>query len=90
MRIFFSIISFLIILSSCQKKYEDSNDPNIETIVNNYKAAKEAADKVFLMAMEDAEPPVPKWKIKAAYNAVKVFGRWSIIPRAPEYLSGKD
>ena len=71
-------------------KYEDSNDPNIETIVNNYKAAKEAADKVFLMAMEDAEPPVPKWKIKAAYYAVKVFGRWSIIPRAPEYLSGKD
>jgi len=65
-------------------EYEDSNDPNIETIVGNYTAAKKAADKVFLMAMEDATPTVPKWKIKAAYNAVVVFGRWSIIPTQEE------
>ena len=44
-------------------------------------AAKKAADKVFLMAMKDAEPSVPKWKIYAAYYAVVLFGRWSIIPR---------
>ena len=43
--------------------------------------AKKAADKVFLMAMQDADPKVPTWKIKAAYHAVVLFGRWSIIPR---------
>ena len=62
-------------------KNEDTNDPNIETVVNNYTAAKKAADNVFLMAMEDAEPAVPNWKMKAAYYAVVLFGRWSIIPR---------
>ena len=45
------------------------------------KAAKEAADKVFLMAMKDSDPKVPSWKIYAAYTAVDLFGRWSIIPR---------
>jgi hypothetical protein len=43
--------------------------------------AKKESDKVFLMAMKDAEPSVPKWKIYAAYYAVVLFGRWSIIPR---------
>ena len=43
--------------------------------------AKKAADKVFLMAMQDADPKVASWKIKAAYYAVVLFGRWSIIPR---------
>lgn len=46
--------------------------------------AKVAADKVFLMAMKDAEPSVPSWKIYAAYYAVVLFGRWSIIPREEE------
>ena len=59
---------------------ETPDNPDLETVVNNYKAAKVAADKVFLMAMKDASPHVPNWKIKAAYNAVVVFGRWSIIP----------
>jgi hypothetical protein len=63
---------------------ETPDNPDLETVVNNYKAAKIAADKVFLMAMEDASPHVPNWKIKAAYNAVVVFGRWSIIPTAEE------
>ena len=44
-------------------------------------AAKKESDKVFLMAMKDAEPSVTKWKIYAAYYAVVLFGRWSIIPR---------
>ena len=45
------------------------------------KLAKKASDKVFLMAMEDSDPKVASWKIKAAYYAVAMFGRWSIIPR---------
>jgi len=44
------------------------------------KNAKKAADKVFLMAMKDAAPSVPKWKIYSAYYAVSLFGRWSLIP----------
>ena len=43
---------------------------------------KVAAD-VFKEGMESAVPPVPKWKIWAAYNAVRVFGRWAINSSAP-------
>ena len=49
--------------------------------IDNYKAAKKEADKVFLAAMKDADPSVPKWKIMSAYYSVVLFGRWSIIPR---------
>ena len=41
------------------------------------------ADDVFKEGMESAVPPVPKWKIWAAYNAVRVFGRWAINSSAP-------
>ena len=44
------------------------------------KNAKVAADKVFLLAMKDAEPKVSGWKIYCAWKAVDLFGRWSIIP----------
>ena len=47
---------------------------------NIISAAKKASDDVFLKGMLDAEPSVPKWKIYAAYYAVVLFGRWSIIP----------
>ena len=67
---------------------KDSSDYSIvnfsreaNTIVANYKNAKKAADKVFLAAMLDAEPPVAKWKIYAAYYAVVMFGCFSIIPK---------
>jgi len=50
-------------------------------VVNTYTHAKKSADNVFLMAMLDASPAVPKWKIYAAYYAVVLCGRWSIIPR---------
>ena len=43
--------------------------------------AKKASDDVFHMAMKDAEPSVAGWKIAAAYHSVRMFGRWSIIPR---------
>jgi len=49
--------------------------------ISVYKAAKKEADKVFLAAMKDADPSVPKWKIYSAYYSVVLFGRWSIIPR---------
>ena len=44
------------------------------------KDAKEVADKVFHMAMKDAEPKVPNWKIYCAWKSVDLFGRWSIKP----------
>jgi len=49
--------------------------------ISAYKTAKKEADKVFLAAMKDADPSVPKWKIYSAYYSVVLFGRWSIIPR---------
>ncbi len=45
------------------------------------KEAKKAADDVFHMAMKDADPSVAKWKIASAYYSVRLFGRWSIVPR---------
>ena len=42
--------------------------------------AKKAADKVFLLAMKDAEPKVSGWKIYSAWKAVDLFCRWSIVP----------
>ena len=62
-------------------KEDKPDNPEIETVTSNYKAAKEAADKVFLMAMKDADPSVASWKICAAYTAVDLFGWWSIVPR---------
>jgi len=62
-------------------KEDNPDNPEIETVISNYKAAKKAADNVFLMAMLDAEPPISKWKIRAAYRSVVLFGRWCIIPR---------
>ena len=54
---------------------------NAEEVIDNYKTAKKEADRVFLAAMKDADPSVPKWKIYSAYYSVVLFGRWSIIPR---------
>ena len=59
----------------CSKTLMNSADPKVIS------AAKKAADDVFHMAMKDAEPPVANWKIAAAYYSVKMFGRWSNIPR---------
>ena len=42
--------------------------------------AKKASDKVFLLAMKDAQPKVSGWKIYSAWKAVDLFGRWSIVP----------
>ena len=42
--------------------------------------AKKAADRVFLLAMQDSHPKVSRWKMYCAWKAVDLFGRWSIIP----------
>ena len=57
------------------KALKSTEDPKVIS------EAKKASDDVFHMAMKDAEPPVPGWKIAAAYYSVRMFGRWSIIPR---------
>ena len=57
------------------KKLKNSENPKVIS------AAKKAADDVFHMAMKDAKPSVAGWKIAAAYYSVRMFGRWSIIPR---------
>ena len=59
------------------RQYRAKPEPDMQGVA----LAKKAADKVFLMAMQDADPKVATWKIKAAYHAVVMFGRWSIIPR---------
>jgi len=59
----------------CSKYLKCSEDPKVIS------DAKKASDNVFHMAMKDANPSVAGWKIAAAYYSVRMFGRWSIIPR---------
>ena len=61
--------------AECSKTLKNSED--LEVISE----AKKASDDVFHMAMKDSEPSVAGWKIAAAYYSVRMFGRWSIIPR---------
>ena len=64
--------------AECSKGLKNSEDPKVIS------DAKKASDDVFHMAMKDAEPSVAWWKIAAAYYSVKMFGRWSIIPRVED------
>jgi hypothetical protein len=61
--------------SKNSKGLKSAEDPKV------VEKAKKAADKLFLMAMLDAEPSVPKWKIYSAYYAVVFFGYGSIVPK---------
>ena len=61
--------------AKCSKSLKNYEDPKV------IREAKKASDDVFHMAMKDAEPSVARWKIAAAYYSVRMFGRWSIIPR---------
>ena len=45
------------------------------------KAAKVAADKVFLLGMQDADPKIPGYKIYLSWKAVDLFGNGSIEPK---------
>ena len=58
-----------------KKKLGNFEDPKV------IREAKRASDNVFHMAMKDANPSIAGWKIAAAYYSVRMFGRWSIIPR---------
>tara|TARA_B100000949_G_scaffold208413_1_gene200210 strand:- start:4 stop:474 length:471 start_codon:yes stop_codon:yes gene_type:complete len=58
-----------------KKKLGNWEDPKV------IREAKRASDNVFHMAMKDANPSIAGWKIAAAYYSVRMFGRWSIIPR---------
>lgn len=70
-----AIIHDLLYLRIRQYRAKPNPDPKVVA------DAKKAADLVFMAAMEDAHPKVPAWKIYAAWKAVDLFGRWSIIPR---------
>ena len=67
----------------CIRDRKKSEDPKV------IDAAKKASDDVFHMAMKDAEPSVAKWKIAAAYYSVRMFGKWSIIPREDDQMATK-
>ena len=41
-----------------------------------WKRARTLSDKIFLLGMNAAEPPVSAWKKKSAYYSVRIFGRW--------------
>jgi hypothetical protein len=70
-----AIIHDLLYLTIRQYRWKNHNEDK-----DLVKRAKKASDKVFLCAMRDAVPAVPGWKRYAAYYAVAMFGRWSIIP----------
>ena len=44
------------------------------------KKAKIASDKVFKLAMKDADPKISGWKIYSSWKAVDLFGNSSIVP----------
>ena len=44
------------------------------------KEAKIASDKVFKLAMKDADPKISGWKIYSSWKAVDLFGNSSIVP----------
>ena len=58
-----------------KKKLGNFEDPKV------IREAKRASDNVFHMAMKDANPSIAGWKIASAYYSVRMFGKWSIIPR---------
>ena len=66
------------------RQYRAKPEPDMKGV----SLAKKAADNVFLMAMKDASPKVASWKIYAAYYSVRLFGRWSIIPREGDNDNG--
>ena len=56
-------------------KKKDAEDKDL------VRAAKIAADKVFLLGMQDADPKIPGYKIYLSWKAVDLFGNGSIVPK---------
>ena len=69
-------------LYSAIREYRESNGYHVGSGGSNETAeSKQIADKIFLEAMLESQPPIAKWKAYASYYSVVAFGRWSIIPR---------
>jgi len=60
--------------SKCCDCYSYMARRNSAELQEVWPKARAVSDKVFLLAMKAAEPPVPRWKIHAAYRAVRIFG----------------
>ncbi len=71
-----AIIHDLLYKSIRQYRWKMKNKEDKELI----KQAKVASDKVFLLAMKDAEPKIAGWKIYSSWKAVDLFGNSSIVP----------
>ena len=72
-----AIVHDLLYKSIRQYRWQKGAIEEDKTLI---KKAKVVADKVFRLAMKDADPKVSGWKIYSAWKAVDLFGRWSIIP----------
>ena len=71
-----AIIHDLLYKSIRQYRWKMKDKEDKELI----KQAKVASDKVFLLAMKDAEPKIAGWKIYSSWKAVDLFGNGSIVP----------
>ena len=71
-----AIIHDLLYKSIRQYRWKMKDKEDKELI----KQAKVASDKVFLLAMRDAEPKIAGWKIYSSWKAVDLFGNGSIVP----------
>ena len=71
-----AIIHDLLYKSIRQYRWKMKDKEDKELI----KQAKIASDKVFKLAMEDADPKIAGWKIYSSWKAVDLFGNSSIVP----------
>tara|TARA_X000000368_G_scaffold56540_1_gene40096 strand:+ start:1776 stop:2261 length:486 start_codon:yes stop_codon:yes gene_type:complete len=71
-----AIIHDLLYKSIRQYRWKMKDKEDKELI----KEAKIASDKVFKLAMEDADPKIAGWKIYSSWKAVDLFGNSSIVP----------
>ena len=60
------------------RKYYHSGGMSKET----WKRGRALSDKVFLLAMQAAEPKVSSFKMYSAYYSVRMFGRWPASAKA--------
>ena len=71
-----AIIHDLLYKSIRQYRWKMKDKEDKELI----KQAKIASDKVFKLAMKDADPKISGWKIYSSWKAVDLFGNSSIVP----------
>ena len=71
-----AIIHDLLYKSIRQYRWKMKDKEDKELI----KQAKIASDKVFKLAMQDADPKIAGWKIYSSWKAVDLFGNSSIVP----------